>query len=355
MDEWGILLESVGFADIDRAVARWHARGCSRLTIRGYVQRLRSFLRFAEHRGWCAPGLVDGIMPPRFHPGEAVPKGLNRDEVLRLLKTSEGDRPTDVRDRAILMVLIAYGLRSAEVTGLQLDDLDLAGEILRVRRPKQGRSHHYPLSRGIGQVIVRYITEVRPRRPERALFLTLTAPIRPLGRAAIYGVVRTRLDRIGVTGKRRGPARAAPCCRPVPARPRSLVQRDRRLPRPPQYLLHCGLRQGATQRAARGRRHRPGGSRMTAPGCGQRLHHLAPGTRREVRRQCHASCTGSATTSAGTSDATPSPEKTFSTFLPATFRLPSTRSHKYGALAGFYSYAISRGHIVRSPLPGTRG
>ena len=205
MDEWGILLESVGFADIDRAVARWHARGCSRLTIRGYVQRLRSFLRFAEHRGWCAPGLADGIMPPRFHPGEAVPKGLNRDEVLRLLKTSEGDRPTDVRDRAILMVLIAYGLRSAEVTGLQLDDLDLAGEILRVRRPKQGRLHHYPLSRGIGQVIVRYITEVRPRRPERALFLTLTAPIRPLGRAAIYGVVRTRLDRIGVTGKRRGP------------------------------------------------------------------------------------------------------------------------------------------------------
>ena len=205
MDEGGILLESVGFADIDRAVARWHTRGCSRLTIRSYVQHLRTFLRFAEHRGWCAPGLADGIMPPRFHPGEAVPRGLNRDEVLRLLETSEGDRPTDVRDRAILMVLIAYGLRSAEVTGLELGDLDLAGEMLRVRRPKPGRTHHYPLSRGVGQAIVRYVTEVRPRRPERAIFLTLTAPIRPLGRSAIYGVVRTRLDRIGVTGKRRGP------------------------------------------------------------------------------------------------------------------------------------------------------
>ena len=205
MADWGILLESVGFADIDRAVARWHTRGCSRLTIRGYVQHLRTFLRFAEHRGWCAPGLADGIMPPRFHRGEAVPKGLNRDEVLRLLETSEGDRPTDVRDRAILMVLIAYGLRSAEVTRLQLGDLDLAGEMLRVCRPKSGQTHHYPLSRGVGQAIVRYVTEVRPRRPERALFLTMTAPIRPLGRGVIYGVVRTRLDRIGVTGKRRGP------------------------------------------------------------------------------------------------------------------------------------------------------
>lgn len=205
MADWGILLESVGFADIDRAVARWHTRGCSRLTIRGYVQHLRTFLRFAEHRGWCAPGLADGIMPPRFHRGEAVPKGLNRDEVLRLLETSEGDRPTDVRDRAILMVLIAYGLRSAEVTRLQLGDLDLAGEMLRVCRPKSGQTHHYPLSRGVGQAIVRFVTEVRPRRPERALFLTMTAPIRPLGRGVIYGVVRTRLDRIGVTGKRRGP------------------------------------------------------------------------------------------------------------------------------------------------------
>ena len=42
MDEWGILLGSVGIADIDQAVARWHTRGCSRLTIGGYLQRLRT-------------------------------------------------------------------------------------------------------------------------------------------------------------------------------------------------------------------------------------------------------------------------------------------------------------------------
>ena len=169
LDEWGIALDSVGVADVDRAVARWQARGCRRTTIRNYAQQLRTFFRFAERRGWCTPGLAGGIMPLRFHPGETVPKGLNRDEVLRLLKTSEGDRPVDVRDRAILMVLIAYGLRSGEVRGLRLDDVDWAEDALRVRRPKPGRTHHYPLSRGVGQAIVRYITEVRPPRPERTL------------------------------------------------------------------------------------------------------------------------------------------------------------------------------------------
>ena len=204
LDEWGIVLGSVAIADLDRAVGRWHARGCSRITIRNYAARLRGFFRFAERQGWCVPGLADGVMPSRFHPGETVPKGLSRDEVLRLLKTSEGDRRTDLRDRAILMVLIAYGLRAGEVAGLRLGDVDWAGETLRVRRPKPGRTHHYPLSRGVGEAIVRYLTDVRPPRPERALFLTLVAPIHPLSRHTVSSIVRRRVDRLGITGKRRG-------------------------------------------------------------------------------------------------------------------------------------------------------
>ena len=205
LDDRGVSLAEVEIADIDREVARWHARHCSRIAIRCYAERLRTFFRFAESRGWCTPGLADGIMPPRFHPGKPLPKGLDRDEVLRLLATSESDCPADVRDRAILMVLVAYGLRSGEVAGLRLDDLDWTEEILRVRCPKPARTHLYPLSRGVGQTILRYVRDGRPRHPERALFLTLNAPIRPITTRAIGHVVRSRLDRIGITGKCRGP------------------------------------------------------------------------------------------------------------------------------------------------------
>ena len=205
LDERGVALASVGINDIDQAVARWHARNFSRITIHDYAQRLRSFFRFAERQGWCTPGMADGIMLSRFHRGETVSKGLTRDEVLRLLATSEGERRVELRDRAILMVLIAYGLRSGEVAGLRLEDLDWTQETLRVRCPKPGRTHHYPLSRGVGQTILRYIRDVRPPRPDRALFLTLNAPIRPMTRAAIGHVVSSRLDRLGIVGKRRGP------------------------------------------------------------------------------------------------------------------------------------------------------
>jgi integrase/recombinase XerD len=205
LDETGVDLASVEITIIDRVIANFHARGYCRSTTHLYAQQLRRFFRYAEQRSWCKPGLADGIMPPRRYPGETIPKGLNRDEVIRLIATTEGDRTFDIRARAILMLLITYGLRVSEVSGLQLDDLDWEREMLRVRCPKPGRTHLYPLSRGVGQTILRYLREVRPKHSDRTLFLTLKAPIKPLDRHVIKGIVCTRLDRLGITGKRRGP------------------------------------------------------------------------------------------------------------------------------------------------------
>jgi integrase/recombinase XerD len=119
-----IPLASVRITDIDDAISDKKACGtCGRRAMHDYAQRLRAFFRFAEASGWCTPSIAKGIMAPRFMQDESVPKGLKREDVLRLLATTEGDRPVDKRDRAILMLFIAYGLRAGEVGGLRLDDL----------------------------------------------------------------------------------------------------------------------------------------------------------------------------------------------------------------------------------------
>ena len=136
-----IPLASISITDIDRIIAAWNARKTySRNTIKVHAERLRTFFRFAEDRGWCTPGMATAVRPPRVYTDEPVPAGLRREDVLRLLATTEGDRPVNKRDRAILMLFVAYGLRASEVTGLQLDDLDWENETLRVRRPKTGRT-----------------------------------------------------------------------------------------------------------------------------------------------------------------------------------------------------------------------
>lgn len=201
----GVRLSTVGMTDIDDAVAAEHGRGAwGRRTRHDYAQRLRAFFLFAETRGWCRAGLAAGIVAPRFMADETVPKGLPREDVVRLLASVVGDRPDDKRDRAILMLFIGYGLRTGEVGGLRLDDLDWENAMLRVRCPKPGRTHLWPLSQGVGHAILRYIREARPSGFGRSLFFTTHAPIRPLDRKALGKMVRDRLAGIGVVTGRRG-------------------------------------------------------------------------------------------------------------------------------------------------------
>ena len=206
MNGEGISLASLKITDIDRALAAKSAGGsCSRITINCYAKRLRIFLRYAEQRGWCVPGIAAAIMPPRVYLDETVPTGLAWQDVQRLLATTEGEKPTDKRDRAILLLFAVYGLRSGEVGGLQLDDIDWVAETLRVRRPKPGRTHLYPLSRSVGQAILCYLRDVRPQRTERTVFFTHIAPIRPLSSGALGAIFRRRLRCLDIVSRHRGP------------------------------------------------------------------------------------------------------------------------------------------------------
>ena len=113
LSERGVPLSEVWINDIDEALSAKMTCGTYlRVTVHNHARYLRTFLRFAEARGLCRPGLADGILPPRRYQGDTIPQRLSREDVLRLLATTEGVRPADKRDRAILMLLIGYGLRA---------------------------------------------------------------------------------------------------------------------------------------------------------------------------------------------------------------------------------------------------
>ena len=197
--------DEVTVADIDRTLA-WQGDGggLSRVTQRSYAHALRAFFRFAAQRGWYGPGLAESIAAPRIYRDERLPSGPCPEEVRRLLETTDGNRPADVRDRPVLLLLTVYGLRAGEVSGLRLDDMDWEAETLRVRHSKTGSVDRYPLARGVGDAIIRYLREARPHCADRAIFLTLNAPIRPLGRTAVSNLVLRRMRRIGVDSRCRG-------------------------------------------------------------------------------------------------------------------------------------------------------
>jgi len=201
-----LTLNELSIVDIDSAITRKGDQdSCRRSSIRTYAASLRTFFSYAEQRGWCAPGLSAAIVSPRLFAYEQLPKGPSWKDAQRLLASTEGDLPKNIRDRAIIMLFAVYGLRVSEVCALKLEDLDWENELLYVTRPKSRRRQIYPLCYSVGEALLRYLKEVRPRVPYREVFITLRAPFHPTARGVLYDVVADRLGALGVSSKQHGP------------------------------------------------------------------------------------------------------------------------------------------------------
>ena len=200
-------LTDLTIEDIDRYLETKGAdgQGCSAGTLQACASALRAFFRYAEQSGWCRVGLATAVPCPRVYRHSGLPAGPSWEDVRRLLASTEGSRPKDVRDRAILMLLSVYGLRAAEVSALRLDSFDWEAETVRVQRPKLRRSDLYPLVRSVGDTVIRYLREARPRPVEwREIFLASLAPVRPLTAGAVSSMVRARLLGLGIQCERHG-------------------------------------------------------------------------------------------------------------------------------------------------------
>jgi integrase/recombinase XerD len=177
--------------------------GHSRVSLQMIAGCLRAFFRYGATRGWCLNGLAEAIHSPRVYSLDSLPSAPSWEDVRQLLALTEGDGWTDIRDRAILMLLAMYGLRAGEVQQLRLEDFDWEKELLSVRCSKTRRGRVFPLSRPVGNAVLRYITQVRPRTSHREVFLTLHGPIRPV--RALWAIVAKRLRQLGVTTTHHGP------------------------------------------------------------------------------------------------------------------------------------------------------
>ena len=177
----------------------------SRRSIQSYASVTRSFLKYAEQKTWCQNGLANAIEIARTYKHETLPYSPSWDDVKRMVAGTEGDNPTNIRDRAILLLLSVYGLRRIEVVKLTLDDIDWQKEQIRLNRAKNGKPQTFPLSATVGEAILRYIKEVRPNNnTSRNIFICRKAPLRPLAAAAITAIVSTRWKPLDVKIKHHG-------------------------------------------------------------------------------------------------------------------------------------------------------
>ncbi len=204
LEQRGMALSDVAATDVDvfyqHMAQRW-----SRISLRTSVHMLRAWFGYGERRGWVRSGLAEAVLLPRIYRHEGLPLGPTWESIGRILEETNGDDTASIRDHAILLLLAVYGLRSGEVRGLRLDDIDWSRDQIRIVRSKSQRRETAPLESRVGNAIARYLRDGRPETQSRFIFLTLRAPYRPLSASGLYGVVERHLSQNGLPKKGRGP------------------------------------------------------------------------------------------------------------------------------------------------------
>ncbi len=132
----------------------------SAATLRQWLSIVRSFFVWLNRTGRLLHNPAERLAFPREE--QSLPQVLNESEMARLIETPDITTIIGLRDRALLEVLYAIGIRHAEAHKLDLYDADTAAHRLTVRLGKGQRDRVVPLTETAAQWLTRYVTAARP-------------------------------------------------------------------------------------------------------------------------------------------------------------------------------------------------
>ena len=161
---------------------------------------LKSFFRFLMREGKLLTNPAASIVLPKKR--RPLPQPLvTAKETLQILDAIDISTPLGLRDRAILEVLYATGIRNAELRALTLADFDPGAETLMIRRGKGGKDRLVPLGPIAAAVVGDYIAQSRSKLAQRdgihTLFLTKNG--NPIDSLAVRNAVKRSAKAAGIT------------------------------------------------------------------------------------------------------------------------------------------------------------
>jgi integrase/recombinase XerD len=138
----------------------WRKKGgAAPATIKLHAVALRIFCRFLVQRKMLGRDPTEFLGVPKI--GRHLPETLSAPDVARLLAAAGGKTPLEIRDRAIVELLYASGLRVSELCHARLENLDLDQGFIRVTG-KGNKQRLVPVGSGARQALQRYLDVARP-------------------------------------------------------------------------------------------------------------------------------------------------------------------------------------------------
>jgi integrase/recombinase XerD len=166
-------------------------------SIARHVATLRNYYRFLAREGEIVGDPGEFLVSPKQW--STLPKYLNREEIERLVTSPDGSKPRDLRDRAMLELLYATGLRVSELCGLELSAVERRMGVLKVIG-KGNKQRMVPFGEPAGVALDSYLATGRPAllKGRASKYLFVTARGSAMTRQTFWTLLRNHGHRVGI-------------------------------------------------------------------------------------------------------------------------------------------------------------
>ena len=200
--EHGVPMTDAGREDVRQYLDSLYASGLSGRSVARHITTLRSLFKYLLEQNAAEADPTEFLSSPKL--GSSLPKYLNHEQVDSLLNghgvsLEDAGKPTHVRDRAMLHLLYASGLRVSELCGVQMPDVELNLGVIRVMG-KGNKQRLVPMGAQAIDAIEDYLKQARPQilagRASKYLFVTARGG--KLTRQAFWKLLGERGKRAGI-------------------------------------------------------------------------------------------------------------------------------------------------------------
>ena len=158
--------EDIDMIDIRGFISEQIASGKTKTTVSRKLATLRSFFKYLYQEGYVKNNQAKLVSAPKT--AKPLPNFLTVDDVFNLVENPDGMGILPIRDRAILELLYSSGLRVSEVSGLNIEDLNIRDGLVKVRG-KGKKERIVPIGNKAIDALKSYIIERKLFRKKMAI------------------------------------------------------------------------------------------------------------------------------------------------------------------------------------------
>ena len=167
-------------------------------TINAIMRAVRLYLKYCYENGIIPDNLFPKLPNPHYNRNSRLPSTYTAQEVRDTLSAIDMGNPCGIRDYAIILLLARLGLRSSDVANLRFSNIDWENDMIRLTQVKTGNPLELPLLSDVGEAIINYLKNARPKSDSDHVFIRIKPPYTEFNPGAVGALVHERLVKAGI-------------------------------------------------------------------------------------------------------------------------------------------------------------